>query len=291
MKRPPEQDSSARVGRFGPRSLGFRLLVVMLVPMVGLQLFAYREVRRQSDVRTAAGMVSSQAELLRATAGLIVPLYLEYTASSGLLQADDKGYPRETLTELTGADFTAVRRASAQRLSDRIADARIAAEGVSPSTRDMVQGTLDGLTDELTEPPHRLRHELTRLGRPRGLRYVQLTDRLRDMNDTLSGELRDQATTAELNSLGAEADQLIASLEYASDELAHLTDAGISGDPQTHLVMMLNSGGALDASLTELRELLSPARRLRLNELTAGRGVQRRRGHDAAIHRGGQSCR
>jgi diguanylate cyclase (GGDEF)-like protein len=257
------------VGRFGPRSLGFRLLVVLLVPMVGLQLFAYRELRRQRDVVHAAGEVSRQSELVRATAALIVPLYLEYTSNGGLLQADEKNFDRATLTELAGADFELIRGQAATDLDAALAAAEAAAEQVSAPTRHAVRTTLDGIRADLQVLRNGFENRNLHSVDAR-LQYHQLTERLRDLNDTLSSELRDQATTAELNSLGAEADQLIASLEYASDELAHLTDAGVSGDAQTHMVMMLQADGALDAALTELHELLSPARRIRLKELTSG---------------------
>ena len=269
MKRPTEHWDSALVGRFGPRSLGFRLLVVLLVPMVGLQLFAYRELHRQRDVVQAAGAVSHQSELLRATAAITVPLYLEYTATSGLLQADEMGFDREVLTELGGRDFDVIRLDAITRLDTALDDAEATTAAVSASTRSAMITMLDGMRAEL---------DLLRVGfddnslrsADATRRYVQLTHLVRDMNDTLSIELRDQATTAELNSLGAEADQLIASLEYASEELAHLTDAGISNNAADHLVLMLQADGALDAALVELHELLAPARRIRLDELTTG---------------------
>ena len=71
---PEAAATSGRVGRFGPRSLGFRLLVVLLVPMVALQLLAFREVRRERAAARSAAVVSAEATLLSRTASIIVPV-------------------------------------------------------------------------------------------------------------------------------------------------------------------------------------------------------------------------
>ncbi|MBU6317811.1 MAG: hypothetical protein KGR47_14955, partial [Acidobacteria bacterium] len=79
------EPSTGRVGRFGPRSLTFRLLVVLLVPMAGLQVFAWREVNRQRAVAEDSEGVRAEVEVLRTTGSLLVPISQEAAVSRALV--------------------------------------------------------------------------------------------------------------------------------------------------------------------------------------------------------------
>ena len=97
--------ASARIGRFGPRSLAARLLVVVVVPMIGLQVFAYREVQHQRAAANSAAIVRAQVALLQRSGRLMAPLYVELVATDGLTRAEEIGIDRTELASILGVDL------------------------------------------------------------------------------------------------------------------------------------------------------------------------------------------
>ncbi|MFI0527707.1 MAG: hypothetical protein ACH37H_16490, partial [Ilumatobacteraceae bacterium] len=96
------RQASSRVGRMGPGSLGARLLTVLLVPIIGLQVFAFREVQGHNRSAASAAQVSARVALLQYSGQLIVPLYVELTATDGIAQGEQLGLSRNVLTEAVG---------------------------------------------------------------------------------------------------------------------------------------------------------------------------------------------
>jgi len=99
------RQASSRVGRMGPGSLGARLLTVLLVPIIGLQVFAFREVQGHNRSAASAAQVSARVALLQYSGQLIVPLYVELTATDGIAQGEQLGLSRNVLTEAVGLNF------------------------------------------------------------------------------------------------------------------------------------------------------------------------------------------
>ncbi len=266
MQRAPLTGSSSRVGRFGPRSLGFRLLVMVLIPVLALQVFAWREVHRQNVAASSAADVSDQAELLLFSGNLIVPLYLELTSTHGMAEAEARGVDRADLQKITGTSFLGIMDGARLDL-DKGLEALAANEG---------DVTLPGGTtirDELTD----VRASLTGLRSGFDARtadaatiengYEQVITFVQTVNHTAGEALMGAAVSDDLRGIGAETGQLIASLEYASTALDELSDAAISGDPQASLVSMIGASASFDASIRQLRELIDPSRRARFDQI------------------------
>ena len=132
MERDPAP--SSRVGRFGPRSLTFRVLLVVLVPMIGLQLLAWRDLRTERAAATAATEVKGLADLLHTAANVIVPLSKELTVTNSLVVMRNKGYDLPTLEAATGIDYTEVRDDAMAQVDDTLE--QLAADGAGVTLTD-----------------------------------------------------------------------------------------------------------------------------------------------------------
>ena len=96
----------ARVGRFGPGSLSLRLLAVVLIPILGLEILAWREVQQQRSAADAAAVVRHEVQLLQRSGELVVPLFLEYTTTKAIAEAEANGANRQELPT-DGVDLVA----------------------------------------------------------------------------------------------------------------------------------------------------------------------------------------
>ena len=71
----------ARVGRFGPGSLSLRLLAVLLIPILGLEVLAWREVQQQRQAADSAAVVRHEVQLQQRSGELVVPLQVATLAA------------------------------------------------------------------------------------------------------------------------------------------------------------------------------------------------------------------
>jgi diguanylate cyclase (GGDEF)-like protein len=245
------------------------VLIVVLVPTIALQVLAWREVRRQRDTSQSAAMVVKNAEVLQFSAPLIVPMYIELAITSGITQTEAEKVSRSAIFKDTGFDFLALLKSSRADLDKAVAtlDARAGSQPVNGSTiHDEVTSMIKGLRQiradfdsGTTIDPLVVRNTSGRL-----------TEQLDEMNKEISVGMREAATTDELIAITAESDQALAALEYAADHLDHLSESAISAQPQASLIAMIDIEGALMASLDQLHSLISPERRVALDELTKG---------------------
>jgi diguanylate cyclase (GGDEF)-like protein len=236
-----------RVGRFGPRSLGFRLLVVLLVPMCALQLFAFREVRRQQAAARAASVVSAEATLLSRTASLIVPLALENTATV-------------TMGKGGGSiDFDRVRAEARAAIDNEFPVVLGLVADLNPPNRAAVANSVAEVRAAL-QKARRLADAGTADTAAVQAEFDHVIALTTDLNVGISDELRWAASTDSLVAIAAETDTLVAAVRYAADEFRHLAHAGMSDDPRTALDAMLAAAGAFKASMQQLERLVGPDR-------------------------------
>ena len=240
------EPSTGRVGRFGPRSLTFRLLVVLLVPMAGLQVFAWREVNRQRAVAEDSEGVRAEVEVLRTTGSLLVPISQEAAVSRALVEGSQQGLDTESML------------GSARMLIDNTIDSMLLQlTDLSPPNEEDILDDIDRLRKALVAA----RESVDATPQPNTQavsQYEQVMSLAVALNTNIGDELRTTASTSRLASIARQSDQVVSVLRYASDEYRALIWAGTSDEPRAALDLMLRSGGALDASLQRLRRLLVP---------------------------------
>jgi diguanylate cyclase (GGDEF)-like protein len=258
---------SSRVGRFGPRSLGFRLLIVLLVPIVGLQVFAFREVRRQQESADAAAEVSRQVQLLRDAGSLVAPLYLEVTGTHATVQAEAMGIDRTELASRTGVDFSGYVQAARTDLDAALADL---------VTRDGDLFLADGQQLATHAAESRTSLAAMRTDFDRGgmtmarvnAGFIAITGLLDEVHATAALRLAGSATTTELARIAGETDQLFSMLGYAARELDAIADHGIAGDATGSVAESVEAAGSFAAAERQLRRSLDPARLADFDALT-----------------------
>ena len=243
------------------------MLIVVLVPMIGLQLLAWREVRRQRDTHDSAKLVSQHADVLHYTGRLIVPMYLELAITSGIAQTEARKVDRGALYKDTGFDFLQLMKQSRANLDGALGDLDRHAGSRLLATGKTVHGEVTFMSNSLAEI--RGKFVAPRKADPQEIRSKSeaLIAHLDEMNAGISTSLRDSATTDKLIALGAETDQALAALEFASDQLDHLSDSAINAQPQSSLIAMISSEGAFGASFDQLQHLIAPDRRPALESL------------------------
>lgn len=243
---PGPEPTTGRVGRFGPRSLTFRLLAVLLVPIAGLQAFAWREVNRQRAVAADSEAVRAEVEVLRTTGSLLVPIAQEAAVSRALVEGTQQGLDTDSM----------------------LASARMLIDDTLSTTLSLVAQLEPPNETEIVEDIDRLRIALDSArssvdgSNERRLLAVDQLEQVLALavaiNVNIGDELRTTASSQRLTSIARQSDQVVTVLRYASDEYRALIWAGTSDQPRQAIDLMLRSGGALDASLQRLRRLLEP---------------------------------
>jgi diguanylate cyclase (GGDEF)-like protein len=266
--------SSSRVGRFGPRSLAAGLLTVLIVPMVGLQVFAYREVQTHREAATSAEKVRAQVSLLQQSGRLLAPLYVEFTATDGVTQAEVSGIPRAKLTSAIGIDFIGLIETSRVEL-DRDLDALAKSSSSVMLPSGLTIGT------EVAE----IRSELTAMratfdaGSQDSTEVDRVFQRLVDLLEQITARsaavFEESATTRELADIGAETEQFLSTLAYATEDLRYVTQAGITNGESSLIVKAMVTAGGFQASLERLRALLSPDRQADFDAMVASEPFRR----------------
>jgi diguanylate cyclase (GGDEF)-like protein len=254
-----QRKTSQRVGRFGPRSLAVRLLTVLLVPVIGLQIIAYREVQAHRSAAQSAAQVRTQVAIMQRGGQLIVPLYVEYTATDGVAQAELLGIDRAQLTSATNIDYGGLVTAAREEFDAGLDELVEVGSGTVMSS---------GMT--LDAEAESIRQQLADVRRDYDSQTEKISDvdavftRMIAMIDELNARGRkvfDSATTSALAKVGAETGELLDALGYATTELHLLAQAGISGGDRDQVLGAVEAAGALDASLGALRTLISADRR------------------------------
>ena len=255
-----DRDSS-RVGRFGPRSLTFRVLLVVLVPMIALQYLTFRDARDERHKADAATLVGERLNVFQHTAALVVPMTIEVTVEGGIARGERLKVTRFQMDRMGQPaidSFLEMRDDSVKRL-----DAELQTLDQLGVDVNRVQDLLTPLREQWNSPEELDENLIDKA-------WGELRTEIIDLNQTAADNLRQVATTADLLSVANETEQMVAVLQYGSDELWHTMMAAVSGDPQTHLEHMVDSEGALNASLDRFQQVLPTDRSAELEQLRSG---------------------
>ncbi len=234
------------------------MLLVVLVPMIALQFLTFRDARDERRKSNSATLVGERLDVLHHTANLIVPMTVELTVETGIAQGEKMNVQREAIDTMAApiipsflelrADAVATLDQELAILDDAGVDVTTARDLLAPLRAQFDSG--DELDSGLIEGSReKLRDEIIRLNR------------------LAASNLREAAPTADLLSIGAESEQLVAVLQYASDGLWHTMMASVSGTPQNDVIEMVDSEGALTASLDRFEQVLPDDRRADLVSL------------------------
>jgi len=241
---------------------------VLLVPMIGLQVFAYREVRHQQRAAESAATVSRQVSLLQHTGQLIVPLYIEFTGTDGMAQAELLGIDRTVLVEVTGLDFPAYVSGARTELDAGLEELDAAGGELTLRSGVTVAVEVAELRAELAGVRSRFdaRAQSTRQVTAVFERLIGLVE---EINASSSEALNGSATTSELAAIGAETEQFITTLTAATTQLRFVAQAGVTSGEQSNVLGAVAASGAFQASVDRLRGLLAPDRRDTFDALAA----------------------
>jgi diguanylate cyclase (GGDEF)-like protein len=256
------------VGRFGPRSLAFRLLIVLLVPIVGLQVFAFREVQHQQRAADTAAHVSRQVELLQAAGTVVVPLYLELIATHAVTQAQASGTSRDELMTASKIDLLGwvldqrpVVDETLAKLGATQGDVQL--EDGSTISTQLAAGTAALRTMRAQYDTGDTTIDQVNAG------FAPLTTLLASIRSSAGMTLADSASSNELAEIGGETEQVFSMLGYASTELQAITDTGLV-DNAASVANTLEASGSLNASLAMLRRSLDAAQLGEFDKMVTG---------------------
>jgi diguanylate cyclase (GGDEF)-like protein len=260
--------ASTRVGGIGPRSLAARLLVIVLVPMIGLQVFAYREVQRLRSSADAAARVRAQVMLLQETGRVISPLYIELIGTDGIARSEALGIDREDLSGILGIDLRSLVTTARGDLDDGL-DSLAATAAGSRLPSGVVLGeqlalirsdlaTVRGQFDARAQDDAEVRRV-----------FGLLTDLVEQTTISSTQTFGESAITRELADIGNEAGQLVAMLATATNELQLVAEASIGGGDQAQVLAAVRAAGSFDATAARLRSMLTTDRRADLDALLA----------------------
>ncbi|HQZ35975.1 MAG TPA: EAL domain-containing protein [Ilumatobacteraceae bacterium] len=233
------------------------------MPVVGLQIFAYREVQAHRSAAQSAAHVRAQVAILQRGGQLIVPLYIEYTATDGVTQAEQQGIDRSMLTDATGVDYLRLVADARAQLDQGLDELVAAGPGVVLSS---------GVS--LADEAQSIREQLTQVRRTFDAEQQVATDttavfsRMIALLDELSArshEVFDSATTTELARVGTETGLLLDTLGFATTQLHLAAQAGIAGGDLDSVIGAVTAAGSFDSSIAELRSIITPDRRAELD--------------------------
>jgi diguanylate cyclase (GGDEF)-like protein len=244
------------------------VLLVVLVPMLGLQFLAWRDLRGERAEAAAATEVKGLTELQHSAANLIVPMSKELTVTNSLVIMRNKGYDLPTLEAATGIDYLQVRDDAIAKVDRCLEELRQMGDGVVLSDGTDVGATaadlraeIDDLRTQFTSAPDTLSGAVV------GSMATDMVDDLSVLLAAISHDVRWSAGSSELISISAATDQMVAALEHGSLSLWYAASSSVSGDPQDALMRMVEQNGAFDASLLQLKQLVDPDRAITVDEL------------------------
>jgi len=235
--------------------------------MIGMQVFAFREVQTHRRAAAAAAKVSAQVEMLQQAGQILVPLYIEFTATDGVSQAAAQGIERDALSAITSVDYLGLVRTARVDL-----DAGLDELVARWPNQLLANGNTLGV--EMAD----IRAELVEVRAGFDVEAIDVTvadsvfERLIALLNEVNNQSREvfdtSASTNELVRLGNETGQLLDALGYATQELHLFAETGIANGDTSKVVSALQAAGALDGSLVQLRNMLSPERRAALDVVT-----------------------
>ena len=255
---------SRRVGRFGPRSLAARLLTVLLVPVIGLQVFAYREVHAQRGAAKSAAEVRAQVAILQNGGQLIVPLYVEFIGTDGVTQAEMQGIDRGVLAVATGIDYVGLIADARVELDQGLDELVAAGPNLVLSSGSTLEDEAQSIRRQLTQvrDAFDLKEQVSTAVNAAFTRVIALFDELNARSRKVFGT----ATTSELAKVGTETGLLLDVLGFATTELHQIAQAGVSGGDRDKVIRAVAAAGAFTSSLARLRVVIAPDRRPAFDE-------------------------
>jgi diguanylate cyclase (GGDEF)-like protein len=234
--------------------------------MLGMLLLAYQEVARQRDAAQSAATVSNRVTLLQHAGRVIVPLYLEFTATDGVSQAELQGIDRTVLNEVIGLDFLGLITQSRVDLDQSLDDLDAATGGMRLVAGGILRDELEAARADLqrvrtqfdahNQDPAEVTAAFTR--------FVDLLAQLSGRSGPLPAP---SATTSELAGIGAQSEQFLATLTAAAINLRLIAEAGVSGGERAKVLDAMLAVGRFDASLERFGALLSAEQRVGFDEL------------------------
>ena len=254
---------------FGPRSLTARLLVVLLVPTLGLGIFAYHEVAERRSEANDAARISEQMSLLQDSEHLLVPLYTEYNAAAGLRLAEGAGVSASAAENLVGVDFLTLVQQAREEL-DRGLDQIVARHG------DVALHQGETVRQEVAQA--RLELDRARAALDTGhlmsvnLRdsygvIVDLVDLVDDIGIRSRGVFAVSSSEDELAQVTTETSTYEYSLHYVTKGLGAIVASTMMTTDTSPLYDLLAASGAFHASLDRLHDELNSTRAAGLSAL------------------------
>ncbi len=232
---------------------------MLLVPIIGLQIFAYREVQAHRSAAESAAAVRAQVAILQRGGQLIAPLYVEFTATDGVTQAEALGIDRNKLAERTGIDYLGFVADARVKLDDGLSDLVAAGSGLVLSSGATLEAETQSIRAQLAGV-----REAFDAKKQAAADVDAVFTRMISLLDELNARGRkvfDVATTSELAKVGAETGALLDTLGYATTELHLLARAGISGGGRDNVIGAVEASGSFASSLAGLRAIIAPDRR------------------------------
>ncbi len=236
--------------------------------MIGLQVFAYRELDAQREAEDSAARVSEQVSLLQHTGQLIVPLYIEFTATAGVAEAEVWGLDRIELDDTLGIDFVGFVSESRAQLDEALAALSASSGAVRLPSGVTIGEEIASIESELAD----VRAEFdAQAQRPDSVNAVfdRLVSFVDDISEQTRQVLQEAATTSELAGIGAESEQFLSTLQSATTNLRLVADASIAGGERSLVLEAMVATGAFEESLDRLRSLLDGQRLTEFDELVA----------------------
>jgi diguanylate cyclase (GGDEF)-like protein len=248
--------------------LAFRLLVVVLIPVVALAPFAYAEVRRSGDYANDAARAADAVALLRASQSLLLPLYTEATATSGLRSAELNGVDQATISRLTGIDFVPQVLAARSELDAGLANLLAVGGRVRLQTGTTIGEEIAAARAAMSEARQAFDDErLATVDLSRS--FGRLVVLVHDIDDITTAVFDRSASNAALVTVVSDTRVFGEALQFVSIQLEAIVESATTGVTGTALYDLLSASGSFRSALDRLETRLSPARRATLTELRA----------------------
>ena len=263
---PGKGAATTRRGWLSPRSLAFRLFVVVLIPVVALAPFAYAEVRRSGIYANDAARAADAVALLRASQSLLVPLYTEATATGGLRSAELNGVDQATVRLLTGIDFVPQVVVARVELDAGLKNLLAVGRNVVLQTGTTIGEEVTAAQVAMSEARQAFDDErLSTIDLDRS--FGRLIVLVHEIDRLATAEFEGSASNADLVSVVSDTRVFGEALQYVAVQLEAIVESATTGVTGTALYDLLAASGSFESALDRLEDRLGPARRTILQEL------------------------
>lgn len=240
--------------------------MVALVPMVGLQFAAVRELQRQRDISDGADIAATEMAVLQQAGNVLPSLYAEYTATLGIARAEELGIDRGIVADAIGVDFLSIVDSAREDMDTHLDQLTAAVGDMVLPDGDTFASALGSARAAVTEARAAFDSGAqTTAGVTTA--FEQVADLLGEIRRHASAAIRPGQVTTTLARLGAATDQVLMALDHATAELRYVADAGMTGGPDTPVTQLIMEAGALDASLAQLGDFLDADQQVALGTL------------------------